>query len=135
MQSVILKEIKFKFIFFPFWVKTQSEMILFSFKYWAFFFECLQPPSHFKTGHLSLPRTIRISITFTSIANKRVKSEIIMRRLFNAAICGSRRAECPCISWKEQIEEALSSIGVINWRRRARNRGAWKDVLRQAETR
>ena len=39
----------------------------------------------------------------------------------------------PCIRWKDQIEEALSSIGVTNWRRRARN--AWKDVLRQAEIR
>ena len=29
----------------------------------------------------------------------------------------------------------LSSIGVTNWRRRARSRGDWKDVLRQAEIR
>ena len=37
--------------------------------------------------------------------------------------------------WKDQIEEALPSIGVNNWRRRARSRGAWKNVLRQAELR
>ena len=35
-----------------------------------------------------------------------------------AGICGSRRRGPPCIRWKDQIEEALSSIGVINWRRR-----------------
>ena len=39
------------------------------------------------------------------------------------------------IRWKDQIKEALSSIGITNWRRRARSRDAWKDVLRQAEIR
>ena len=34
--------------------------------------------------------------------------------------------------WKEQIEEALSSIDVTNWRRRVKSRGDWKDVFRQA---
>ena len=48
-------------------------------------------------------------------------------------VCGNRRRGRPCIRWKDQIEEALSSIGVTNWRRRARSRGAWKDVLRQAD--
>ena len=37
--------------------------------------------------------------------------------------------------WRDQIEEAPSSIGVANWRSRARSRDAWKDVLRQAEIR
>ena len=36
---------------------------------------------------------------------------------------------------EDQIVEALSSIGVTNWRRRARRRDAWKDLLRQAEIR
>ena len=55
--------------------------------------------------------------------------------VFDAGICGSRRRGRPCIRWKDQIEEALSSIGVTNWRRGARSRDAWKDVLRQAEIR
>ena len=57
------------------------------------------------------------------------------RRVVDAGIYGSRRRGLPCIRRKDQIEEALSSIDVTNWRRRARSRGAWKDVLRQAEIR
>ena len=41
--------------------------------------------------------------------------------------------ERPGIRWKDQIEEALSSIDITNKNRRARSRGAWKDVLRLAE--
>ena len=57
------------------------------------------------------------------------------RRVFDAGICGSGRRGQPCIRWKDQIEEAPSSIGVTNWRRRAKSRSAWKEVLRQAEIR
>ena len=53
----------------------------------------------------------------------------------DAGICGNRRRGRPCIRWKDQIEEALSSIGVTNWRRHARSRCAWKDVLPQVEIR
>ena len=56
-------------------------------------------------------------------------------RVFDVGICGSRRRGRPCIRWKDQIEEVLSSIGVTNWRRRARSGAAWKGVLRQAEIR
>ena len=37
--------------------------------------------------------------------------------------------------WKDQIEETLSLIAVINRRRRVRSRGAWKNVLLQVEIR
>ena len=53
------------------------------------------------------------------------------RRVFNARICGNRRGGRPCIRWKYQIEEALSSIGVTNWRRRAVSRGALWDCYDQ----
>ena len=36
------------------------------------------------------------------------------RRVFDEGICGSRRRGRPCICCKDQIEEALSLIGVIN---------------------
>ena len=64
----------------------------------------------------------------------RMKENAPTRRVFDAGICGSRRRGRPCIRWKDQIEEALSSIGVTNWRKRAKSRGAWKDVLRQAKS-
>ena len=63
----------------------------------------------------------------------RMEEDAPARRVFDAGIYGSRRRGRPCIRWKDQIEEALSSIGTTNWRRRTRSRGAWKDVLRQAE--
>ena len=65
----------------------------------------------------------------------RMEDNAPARRVFAAGICESRRRGRPCIRWKDQIEEALSWIGVTNWRRLARNRGAWKNVLRQAEIR
>ena len=63
----------------------------------------------------------------------RMQEDAPARRVFDAWIYGSRRKGRPCIGWKDQIEETLSSIGVTKWRRRARSRGAWKDVLRQGE--
>ena len=65
----------------------------------------------------------------------RIEEDAPTRRIFNAAICGSRRRERPCIRWKDQIEGALPPIDMNNWHRRAKSRGVWKDVLRQAEIR
>ena len=58
----------------------------------------------------------------------------IERLSWLAGIYGSRRIGRPCIRWNDQTEEGLSSISVINLHRRTSSRGAWKDVLRQAET-
>ena len=65
----------------------------------------------------------------------RMEKDAPARRVFDAGICGSRQRGRSCIRRKDQIEEALSSIGVTNWHRRAKSRSAWKDVLRQAEIR
>ena len=48
---------------------------------------------------------------------------------------GHRRVGRPRTRWKDQVKEALTSLGVTNWRRRAQSRGAWREALRQAETR
>ena len=45
----------------------------------------------------------------------RIVEDAPARRVFVAGICGSRRRGRPCICWKDQIEEAMSSIGVTNW--------------------
>ena len=42
----------------------------------------------------------------------RMEEDAPARRVFDAGIRGSRRRRRPCIRWKDQIEEALSSIGV-----------------------
>ena len=59
----------------------------------------------------------------------RMEKDAPARRVFDARICGSRRRGRHCIRWKDQIEEALSSIGVTNWRRCASSRCTWKNVL------
>lgn len=43
---------------------------------------------------------------------------------------GSRRRGRPKLRWKDQVEEDISKLGVINWRRSAEDRGAWKNILR-----
>ena len=64
----------------------------------------------------------------------RMEEDDPARRTFDAGICGSCRRGRPCMRWKDQIKEALSSIGVTNCSRRTRSRGAWKDVLLQDES-
>ena len=54
----------------------------------------------------------------------RMEEDAPPRRVFDAEICESVR-----------IEEALLSIDITNWRKRAKSRGAWKDMLRQSEIR
>ena len=53
-------------------------------------------------------------------------------QVYNAGICGSWQRERSFLNCTDQIEDALSSIGVTNWRGRTRSKGTWEDVLRQA---
>ena len=55
------------------------------------------------------------------------------RQVFDAVVGGHRRVGRPRMRWKDQVKEALTSLGVTNWRRRAQNKGAWREALRQAE--
>ena len=50
----------------------------------------------------------------------RLEEDASARRVFDAGIYGRRRKGRSCIRWKDQIEEALLSIGVTNWRRPGR---------------
>ena len=54
----------------------------------------------------------------------RMEKNVPERQVFDAGIWGSRRREGFYICWKDQIEEALPSIGVTNKRRHARIKGA-----------
>ena len=44
----------------------------------------------------------------------RMEEDAPAKWVLDAGICGVRRRGRPCIRWKDQIEEALSSIGVTN---------------------
>ena len=56
-------------------------------------------------------------------------------QVFDAVVGVHRWVGRPRVHWKNQVKEALSSLGVTNWRRLAQNRGAWREALRQAKTR
>ena len=61
----------------------------------------------------------------------RMEDDTSARQMFDAEICTSRRRGQPCLRWKDQIEEAVSSIGVTNRRRRARSVTAdWNPLTR-----
>ena len=57
------------------------------------------------------------------------------KRVFDAVVGGHRRVGGPRTRWKDQVEEALTSIGMTSWRRRAQSRGPWREALRQGESR
>ena len=57
------------------------------------------------------------------------------RRVFDALVGGCGQVGRPRTRWKDQVEEALTSKAVTNWRLRVQSRGAWREALRQAETR
>ena len=46
------------------------------------------------------------------------------RRVFDAVVGCHRRKGRPRTRWKDQVGEALTSLGVTNWRRRAQSRDA-----------
>ena len=42
---------------------------------------------------------------------------------------GSRRAGRPKLRWLDRVEKDLKILGIRGWRRRALDRGRWKEVL------
>ena len=46
---------------------------------------------------------------------------------------GSRGRGRPPLRWKDQVEKDLTSLGVSNWRRLARERNDWRALLSSAE--
>ena len=56
------------------------------------------------------------------------------RRGFNAVVGSHRRVGQPRTRWKDQVEEALTLLGITNWKKHAQSRGAWREALRQPKT-
>ena len=65
----------------------------------------------------------------------RMEDETPARKVLDARVGGQRRRGRPRLRWLDQVGDVLTSLGVANWRRRARSRGAWRQLVRQAETR
>ena len=63
----------------------------------------------------------------------RMEEDALARCVFDAGIFGSRQRRRLCMPWKDQVDKALSSIGVTNWHSGSSSRDASKDVLRQTE--
>ena len=65
----------------------------------------------------------------------RMDDDAPANKVFESKAEGRRRRGRPCLRWIDQVEEALTALGENNWRRRARSRGAWRELIRSAETR
>ncbi|XP_020806218.1 uncharacterized protein LOC110182509 [Drosophila serrata] len=65
----------------------------------------------------------------------RMEEDAPARKVFDAVIVGKRRRGRPRIRWQDQVMEALSTSGVTNWRARAQDREAWRQIVQQAVTR
>ena len=57
------------------------------------------------------------------------------RQVFDAVVGGRRRVGRLRMLWTDQVKYALTSLDLSNWKRRAQSSGAWREALRQAETR
>ncbi|XP_043064518.1 uncharacterized protein LOC122320474 [Drosophila ficusphila] len=65
----------------------------------------------------------------------RMEEDTPARKVFDAVIVGKRRRGRPRMRWQDQVMEALSTSGAANWRRRAQDRDAWRQIVQQAVTR
>ncbi|XP_043063419.1 uncharacterized protein LOC122319764 [Drosophila ficusphila] len=57
------------------------------------------------------------------------------RKVFEAVVSGQRRRGRPRIRWQDQVIQPIASLGIANWRRRAQDRDAWRELMHQAVTR
>ena len=76
-----------------------------------------------------------LSVLISSGHIVRMVEDAPPRQVFDELVGGHRRVGRPRTRWKDQVGEALTSLGVTNWRRRAQSRVAWREALRQTETR
>ena len=65
----------------------------------------------------------------------RMDEEAPAKKVFETKVKGQRRRGRPCLRWIDQVEEALTALGETNWRRRARSRDAWRELVESAVTR
>ncbi|XP_043064519.1 uncharacterized protein LOC122320475 [Drosophila ficusphila] len=57
------------------------------------------------------------------------------RKVFEAVVSGQRRRGRPRIRWQDQVIQPIASLGIANWRGRAQDRDAWRELMHQAVTR
>lgn len=56
------------------------------------------------------------------------------KRMFHQAVVGTRKRGRPRSRFKDQVEDNLKTLGVRNWKARARDGRGWKLILEQART-
>lgn len=64
----------------------------------------------------------------------RMDQEAPVKKVFEMRVDVGRRREQPQLRWIDQVEENLAVLGVRNWRRCARSRDTWRQMLRSAVT-
>ena len=55
------------------------------------------------------------------------------KMILNAKIDSGRRRGRPRKRWIDDLESDLRSLGIRNWKAKARNRDQWKAVVREAK--
>ena len=62
----------------------------------------------------------------------RMDDERACKKIFEGKPEGRRRRGRPRKRWQDDVEEDLKRLGVRGWRRKARDRAEWKEVVFQA---
>ena len=57
----------------------------------------------------------------------------MLKMIRNAKIDSGRRRDRPRKRWVDDHESDLRSLGIRNWKAKARNRNEWKTVVREAK--
>ena len=54
------------------------------------------------------------------------------KKIFRGQCQGQRKRGRPTKRWFDEVEKDLETLGVRNWRRRARDRGLWRKIVGEA---
>ena len=63
----------------------------------------------------------------------RMNEEIMTKKILNAKTDNGRRIGRPRKRWIDDLESDVRSLGIRNWKVKARNRNEWKAVVREAQ--
>ena len=63
----------------------------------------------------------------------RMSEERMPKMTLNAKIYSGRRRGRPRKRWIDDLESDLRSLGIRNWKTKARKRNEWKAVVREAK--
>lgn len=63
---------------------------------------------------------------------ERMTEHRMPKKILEATLHVTRRVGRPRNTWKKAVEEDLECLGIIGWKAKAKDRKAWKAVVKQA---